>query len=160
MLIVSVAILLTAEYAPAQDTIEGKWYFTMNKKIDYVAMVDSASVWGYDTSTSRSRMELFAGIAAVVISRCEHSEVFFSMFENQVMLTTKRYDDPTNEDVQWGRWEKTDDVTYLLKYKNRTEMYALNELTGELYLKAQENNVGLVTKLLENNLKLVRKKGE
>ena len=139
------------------DPILGTWNFALNEKIDYPVMIDSAKSFGYDTSTSEARMILFNAVATIVVARCDDSEIFFSSFENQVMLRTKRLKDKSIEDTQWGKWSKISNNKYLLTFKNREELYELNELSGEFHLIAPDNNVGLITNLLSNNLKLIKR---
>lgn len=138
------------------EPIIGTWKFTMNKKIDYPAMMDTASAFGYDISTVDRRSTLFAAVAAVVISRCEDSKIFFSPYKNEVMLTTTRYEDKSIEDVQWGKWSRISKNKYLVIFKNRKELYELNEISGNFYLIEPQHNLGIITKILSNNLMLVR----
>lgn len=155
--LILILTLITFNVFGQDDPILGTWNFALDEKIDYPVMMDSAKAFGYDTSTSEARMLLFNAIAIIVTARCEDSEITFSSYEKQVMLRTKRLNDKTNEDTQWGKWTKFDKTKYLLTFKNRTEHYQLNELTGEFYLIASENNAGIITKLLSHNLKLIKK---
>jgi hypothetical protein len=74
------------------------------------------------------------------------------------MLKTKRLNNKTIENTEWGIWSKFGKNKYTLSFENRTEHYQLNELTGELYLiPPPEKNAGIITKLLSNKLKLIKK---
>ena len=156
-LLIVILLLFTFNLFGQDEPILGTWKFALNEKIDYPVMLDSAKAFGYDTSTSEARMMLFNALAIIVTARCDDSEITFSSFENQVMLRTKRLHNKSIEDTQWGKWNKITNNEYLLTFKNREELYKLNELTGEFHLIAPNNNVGLLTKLLSNRLKLIKK---
>jgi len=156
-LITILLILFTFNVFGQDEPILGTWKFALNEKIDYPVMMDSAKMFGYDTSTSEARMMLFNAIGIIIIARCEDSEITFSSFENQVMLRTKRLHDKSLEDTQWGKWSKIANNKYLLTFKNREELYKLNELTGEFHLLAPDDNIELIINLLSNKLKLIKK---
>jgi len=161
-LMVVAALLFTMKYAPAQtsDPIVGTWYFELNHKINYDAMIDTLAERGVHRDSVYQHAMYYTSLAAVVISRCESSKMFFSPFENQVMLETNRYNDPTIVDTQWGRWVKISDGRYMVEFKNRIEFYQLNKLTGEFYFQRTPFQISFVGAMLDNNLKMVRKKGD
>jgi hypothetical protein len=155
--ILTIVLILFTLNVFAQEPILGTWHFALNKKIDYPVMMDSAKAFGYDTSTSEARLLLFISVGIILTTRCDNSEITFSSFENQVMLRTKRLNNKSIEDTQWGKWSKINNKQYLIRFKNRKELYELNELTGEFHLVVSDNNSKLITKLLSNNLKLIKK---
>ena len=150
------SVLMNNVFAQDDDPFVGTWNFELNKKIDYPSMLDSAKAFNYDVSTEKSRALLFSAITTVVIARCEDSELVISPFENTVMLKTKRLNDPTTEDSQWGKWFKLGEGKYLIEFRNRIEFYELNVSTGEFYLK-KNPAFNLINELLKDNLKLVKK---
>jgi len=157
--LLTILIVFVSMGLSAQDNnpILGEWKFALNHKIDYDVMLDSAEANNYDVSESEKKLQLMLVISSTVISRCESSTIFFSEYENKVMLSTKRYNDPTTEDVQWGNWKKIDDTKYLIIFKNRNELYEYNEELNEFYLISEPNKNVLIIKLLEKNLKMVKR---
>jgi hypothetical protein len=129
----------------------------MSHVIDYNAMIDTLVARGVHKDSINQHAVYYLSLASIIISRCESSEIFFSPFENQVMLTTKRYYDPTIEDVQWGRWIKISDGRYMVEFKNRLEFYRLNPITGNFIYEKAPYNLSFVSAMLDNNMMLIKK---
>jgi len=126
-LMVVAALLFTMKYAPAQtsDPIVGTWYFELNHKINYDAMIDTLAERGVHRDSVYQHAMYYTSLAAVVISRCESSKMFFSPFENQVMLETNRYNDPTIVDI----------FARTINDFSPTDSVFTDEYLGHIYLK-------------------------
>jgi len=158
ILLIVLGIILSMNYAFAQEEpIVGNWKFDMTEKIDYNAMVDTLIARGIHMDSVFQHRIYYFSLAAIIISRCESSEMFFSSFENQVMLTTYRYNDPTTYDTQWGRWVKISDGRYMVEFKNRIEFYRLDPTTGNFFFEKTPNSLSFVSAMLDKNLMLVKK---
>lgn len=153
------ALLFTMKYAPAQvsEPIVGNWEFTLAHKIDYNAMVDTLVAHGVHKDSINEHAVYYMSLAAVIISRCESSTIFFSPFENQVRLETKRYNDPSIADVQWGTWIRLTEGRYMVEFKNRLEFYRLNPITGNFVYEKAPHNISFVSSMLDNNMMLIKK---
>lgn len=162
LFVLAFGFILSMNYVFAQtdDPIVGTWKFEMNHKINYEDFLKVINSFNYDTTVSEQRAILFVGLAAVVVSRCESTEITFSPFQNEVMYVQKGYFDPTTEMTEWGVWKKIGEGRYEIKFENRIETYELNKVSGEYEYVATENNINYISFLLHKNLKLVKKKGD
>jgi len=144
-------------FAQTNEPIVGNWEFALTHKINYNAMIDTLVARGVHRDSVYQHAAYYVSLAAIIVSRCESSTMFFSPFENQVMLETKRYNDPSITDVQWGRWVKITDGRYMVEFKNRLEFYRLNPITGNFVYEKAPHNLSFVSAMLDNNMMLIKK---
>jgi hypothetical protein len=120
----------------------------------------AAYSFNHDTVNVEERTMIYVAIVIVVVSRCEYTEITISEFDNQVMVIEKNYNDPTIEEIVWGKWEKNGNEINLI-FDNRTEIYEYDKKSNELVYISTKNALSFITFTLHRNLKLVKiKKGE
>lgn len=157
LLLCFVLTLCSKSYGQDKEKFLGTWKYELNHKIDFHDVMRVAHSFNFDTTNTSERTLLNYGLASVVISRCESSELMISPFENQAMITIKNYNDPRQEVIEWGSWKKIDNYTYELYFEKRKEKYVYNALTEEFFYNANEDAINYISFLLHQNMKLVKK---
>lgn len=155
--LLTILLLFVATISFAQEPIIGTWKFALENKINADVLLEQANSFGYDFNEGEELL-LFVKLATVVVSRCENSEVTISEYKNTVLIHTKNYHDPTITYDRWGKWVKINDNQYRLKFDDGgVEIYRYDDKKNVFYLDSPEHQEHLLSKLLSNNLKLIKK---
>ena len=153
-------MLIATSFAQKQkEPILGTWYFDLDKKITQKEIVSVAHDFGFDTTSVQEMKIANLGLGILIISRCEFGEIFFSPFENNVMITTKPTYFSSETITEWGKWKKINKRKYVISFENRpSETYIFDKKRKELFYQKNQYNLNYMSELIDNNLKLIRKK--
>ena len=155
--ILTIILILFTFNVFAQEPIVGNWKFTLDHKIDVKDLIKEANKLG--ATFSDDDINFVYGITVIyVLGRCENSEIMISDFENTVLITTENLFDPTIVQENWGKWEKIEDGVYrIIMDSGEEEYYSVNEVDGHIRLSDSKYQEKIITKLLANNLMLIKK---